>query len=53
MHDDRDSILAEVARAQATIFTTGYTLKETGRPELPANAEINVHAPALWPLVRD
>jgi hypothetical protein len=53
MHDDRDSILAEVARAQATIFTTGYTLKETGRPEFPAYAEINVHAPGLWPLVRD
>ena len=53
VHDDRDIILAEVARAQATIFTTGYLLKETGRAEFPAYAEINVHAPALWPLVRD
>jgi hypothetical protein len=53
MHDDRDSILAEVARAQATTFTTGYLLKETGRPEFPAYAEVNVHAPALWPLMRE
>jgi hypothetical protein len=53
MHDDRDSILAEAARAQATTFTTGYILKETGRPKFPAYAEVNVHAPALWPLIRD
>jgi hypothetical protein len=50
-HDDRNSILAEVAKAHATTFTTGYVLSETGRAEFPAYAEINVHAPALWALV--
>jgi hypothetical protein len=51
VHDDRHSILADVVKAHATTFTTGYVISETGRAEFPAYAEVNVHAPGLWALV--
>ena len=44
---------ADVARGQAARFTTGYVLRLTEAPELKAYAEVNVHAPVLWSLVRD
>lgn len=50
---DHDNLRAEVARGQAAVFTTGYVLRHTRRPEFPVYAEVNVHAPILWRLFRD
>lgn len=47
------SLRAEVARGQAARFMTGYVLKTDGPREFPGHAEVNVHAPDLWSLVRD
>ena len=51
--EEHARLRAEVARGQEARFTTGYVLSLTGCREYPAYAEVNVHAPDLWSLVRD
>ena len=51
--DNYARLRANVARGQAARFTTGYVLKLTPGPGFRAYAEVNVHAPDLWSLVRD